>query len=66
VVIRDENGKLLQAASKFYDHIPDVLTAEVLAARDGIQLARVCGHEKVVMEVDNLTLVNLLRSAAGH
>jgi hypothetical protein len=65
VVIRDEDGKVLQAASKFYDHIPDVLTAEALAARDDIQLARVCGYEKVVLEADNLALVNLLRSATA-
>jgi hypothetical protein len=50
VVIREEDGKVLEAASKFY-----VRT----------QLARVCGYEKVVLEVDNLALVNLLRSATG-
>lgn len=37
-----------------------------MAARDGVLLARACGHEKVVLEVDNLALVNLLRSEAGE
>jgi len=65
-VIRDDSGKILEASSKFYEHIPDVVTAEAMAARDGLLLARACGHEKVVLEVDNLALVNLLRSEAGE
>lgn len=64
-VIRDEDGRMLQASPNFYEHIPDVLTAEALAARDGALLARVCGFEKVILELDNLSLVNLLRSEAG-
>jgi hypothetical protein len=29
VVIRNEAGNLLQALSKFYDHLPDALVAEL-------------------------------------
>jgi hypothetical protein len=39
--------------------------AEAQAARDGLQHARDCGYGKVMLEVDNLSLVNLLRSNDG-
>jgi ribonuclease HI len=66
VVVRDGDGKLVQASSKFYAHVPDVLTAEALAARDGVLLARASGYERVQLEMDNALLVNLLRSDAGE
>lgn len=62
VVIRDEDGKLLAAAAKSYKHIPDTLTAEVLAARDGLTFAALHCYDKEHLEVDNLPLVNLLQS----
>jgi hypothetical protein len=65
VVIRNDHGELLQATANHYEHVPDVLTAEALAARDGLLLARACGFMKVVLEGDNISLVNLLRSEAG-
>lgn len=46
-VIRDESGRILGTTAKFYDHVPDVLTAEALAARDGLLLARAGGFEKL-------------------
>jgi ribonuclease HI len=51
--------------AKYYEHVTDVLMAEAMAAHDGLALARACGYEKVMLEVDNITLVNLLHSAAG-
>ncbi|KAF8754851.1 hypothetical protein HU200_011388 [Digitaria exilis] len=66
VVIRDDAGRVIAASSKFYEHVPDVLTAEAIAARDGVLLARACGHEKIVLEMDNLALVNFLRSDTGE
>jgi len=65
VVIRDSDGRLLSAAAHLYSHIPDALTGEALAARDGLQLAGEQGHANVILEVDNLVLVNLLRSEDG-
>jgi len=65
VVIRDSDGRLLSAAARLYSHIPDALTGEALAARDGLQLAGEQGHANVILEVDNLVLVNLLRSEDG-
>jgi ribonuclease HI len=65
-VLRDDVGNLLMAAAKNYAHIPDALTAEALAARDGILLALSGGFDKVILELDNLTLVNFLRSVASE
>jgi hypothetical protein len=63
--MRDDLGKVVAAAATHYDHIPDVLTAEALAARDGVLLARASGFERVILEVDCLALVSLLRSEDG-
>jgi hypothetical protein len=65
-VIRDEFGRMVGASANFYNHIPDVLTAEAVAARDSLLLARAGGHAKVLLEIDNLPLVNLLRSLDGE
>ncbi|RLN04506.1 hypothetical protein C2845_PM13G11980 [Panicum miliaceum] len=65
-VIRDEEGALVRASAKFYSHVPDVLTAEAMVARDGVMLAHAYGLERVVLELDNLSLVNLLRSEEGR
>jgi hypothetical protein len=59
-VIRDDRGQILQASAKHYGSVPDVLMAEALGARDGLLLARAGGYGKVIREVDNLSLVNLL------
>ena len=63
VVIRDEDGRLLAASVKSYNHIPDALTAEAMAARDGLIFARMQGCVKVHLELDNL---NLLQSYTGE
>jgi hypothetical protein len=64
-VIRDADGRLLSAAARRYVHVPDALTGEALAARDGLLLVGEQGHENVILELDNLPLVNLLRSEDG-
>jgi hypothetical protein len=65
VVIRDEGGRLLAAMAKSYRRVPDALTAEAMETRDGLIFAGTHGFEKVHLEVDNLPLVNLLRSDRG-
>jgi hypothetical protein len=52
-------------SAKYYESVPDVLMAEAQAARDVLRHARDCGYGKVMLEVDNLSLVNLLRSNDG-
>jgi hypothetical protein len=63
-VIRNEYGELIRGSSHWYDYVPDVLTAEALAARDGVMLARSSGYERIVLELDNKELVNLMSSLA--
>ncbi|RLN34247.1 hypothetical protein C2845_PM03G26600 [Panicum miliaceum] len=65
-VIRDDEGKLLRAWARYLEYVPDVLTAEAVAATDGLLMARACGYDKIELELDNLSLVKLLRSEAGE
>ena len=57
-VVRNLQGEIMMAAARFYKHLPDVLTSEALAARDGVMLAQELG-------VEQLILVALLRSEDG-
>lgn len=66
VVIRDADGRLLPAAAKHYPILADALTGELLAARDGLALASQRGLDKVILESDNLTMVNMLRDGIGN
>ncbi|OEL33561.1 hypothetical protein BAE44_0005421 [Dichanthelium oligosanthes] len=59
--LRNCNGLVLAAAARPYESLPDALTAEALAARDGLLLAREQGHNKIILEVDNLSLAKPLR-----
>ena len=64
-VVRNFQGEIMMAAARFYKHLPDVLTSEALAARDGVMLAQELGVEQLILELDNSTLVALLRSEDG-
>ena len=59
--MRNSQGEIMMAAARFYKHLPDVLTSEALAARDGMMLAHDLGVEELILELDNSTLVALLR-----
>jgi len=37
-VVRNSQGEIVMAAASFCKHLPDVLTSEALAARDGVML----------------------------
>ncbi|KAF8730966.1 hypothetical protein HU200_016841 [Digitaria exilis] len=63
VVLRDSHGRVLCAEARWYDNLPDVLTIEAIAPRDGLLLASTMGCDKVVLELDNLTLVESLNSS---
>jgi hypothetical protein len=62
VVIRDENGHVLAAKCKWYDSIPNILTDEAYAARDGAVLMNLLNRPKVMLETDSLELQSLWRS----
>ena len=51
-------------AARRYEHVPDALTGEALAARDGLRLVAEQGHENVILEVNNLSLVKCDRTTS--
>ena len=59
VIVTDADHRLLLAAAHRYSHIPDALTGEALATRDGLLVGEQ-GHANVILEVDNLVLANLI------
>lgn len=50
VIARVENGLVMAAEGRWMEHVGDVLTAEALAARDGLLLAVANGYSKVILE----------------
>ena len=60
VVICDHEGVMLAGAARWFDHVPDALTAEAMAAKEGLELAMENGYERVILEVDCSSLTALL------
>jgi len=65
-VIRDADGVLIAGAAQRYMHLADAQTAKALAARDGLVLAASRGCERAILEMDNLSLFNMLQSEMGE
>ncbi|RLM69188.1 hypothetical protein C2845_PM17G09400 [Panicum miliaceum] len=63
VVIRDHCGRVLAEATRRLEQVPDALTAEAMAAKEGMELAVEHGFGRVVLEVDSSELKMLLESA---
>jgi ribonuclease HI len=61
VVIRNHDGVVLAAESRWYGPIHDALIAEALAARDGLYLAQQMALQNIVLESDNSVLVKMLK-----
>jgi hypothetical protein len=66
VVIKDNNGKVLATSSAWHDFIPDVLTAEAYASRDGAKLMRRMNISQAIMESDSPELVSLWKTRNNH
>ncbi|TVU27153.1 hypothetical protein EJB05_29736, partial [Eragrostis curvula] len=62
VIIRDERGDTLGVEGRWMEHLPDSITAEAMAARNGLSLAVASGYHKVILEVDNRSLAISLRA----
>jgi hypothetical protein len=65
VVIRDEQGQVIAGAARWFDYVPDVLTTEALAAKEGLELALEMGYDQVILETDCSTLKSLLVTSEG-
>jgi hypothetical protein len=60
VMIHDHAGLVRPAAARWFDDVPDVLTAEATAAKEGIDLAVYNGYDRVILEVDCRGLKTML------
>lgn len=61
VDLRNGRGQAIPAKGRKCKHLADALTAEALAARNGLLLAMAMGCNKVILESDNQLLVNSLK-----
>jgi hypothetical protein len=66
VVIRDQRGSVLAAVARWLDNVPDVLTAEALVAKKGLEPVIECGYDKVILEVECSGLKTLLEASDGR
>ncbi|TVU04044.1 hypothetical protein EJB05_50392, partial [Eragrostis curvula] len=62
-VLRDDRGRIIRAEARWYENLSNVITIEAIAARDGLLLASAYGCQRVVLEMDNLTLVESLNAS---
>ncbi|OQU81930.1 hypothetical protein SORBI_3006G142299 [Sorghum bicolor] len=58
-IIRDHQGLFKAAQAQWYVRGLDACTMEAIACRDGLNLARRVGVQKVMLETDCLELINL-------
>ncbi|GJN40159.1 hypothetical protein PR202_gb29337 [Eleusine coracana subsp. coracana] len=65
-IARDHSGTILMAEAKWHAWVPDALTAEALAARDGVLLAHRMGFNKVLLELHNLQLAQSLNNGTNN
>ncbi|KAE8802568.1 hypothetical protein D1007_21758 [Hordeum vulgare] len=61
-VIRDQSGQFIAAANERIDICFDSFTAEALAVRFGLNLARTVGCSRIVVSSDNLDIVEALKN----
>ena len=66
IVIRDHDGVVLVAAARWLDDVPDALTAEALATKEGLELAAELGYQRVILESDCQSLRSLLRDPSSR
>lgn len=62
---RGHGGDVIAVEAKWYSLLPDVLTSQALAARDGLLLAVTHGYNRVILETDCSELVSLITSQSG-
>jgi ribonuclease HI len=58
-IIRDHQGVFRTALALWYDRGLDACTMEAIACRDGLELAKRNGVQRVILETDCLELINL-------
>jgi ribonuclease HI len=63
-IIRDHQGAFRVAQARWYERSLDACMMESLACRDGLELAKQHGEQRVILETDCLELVNLWKKEA--
>jgi hypothetical protein len=58
-VVRNADGVFLRAASSWLESVPDALTAEAIACREGVKLCLGWTDRKIIPESNCMTLVEL-------
>jgi ribonuclease HI len=65
VVIHDHSGSVIGAAARWFEGVQDVLSAEALAAKEGLELAVELGLQRVILELDCQGPMKLIRDPAA-
>jgi hypothetical protein len=58
-------GLVRSAAARWFDGVPDALTAEALVVKEGLELALEIGYDCVILEVDCQGLKTLLEDPSS-
>lgn len=61
-VVRDDQGRPLGGAAKWYSYCLDALSMEAFACKDGMELARTSGIQKLIVQTDCQELVKLCQA----
>lgn len=61
IIIRDHQGQVLAAETKYLEFVSSIDVAEALAASEGLKLARDAGIRPVQLEVDSMRVFHLFR-----
>jgi hypothetical protein len=65
VVIRDHLGQVHSVAARWYEAVPDALTAKAMATKEGLELAVENGYDQIILEVDCRNLKTLIEDHTG-
>jgi hypothetical protein len=66
VVARNDQGQVISVSSRWYENIPDVITAEAFACRDGADMVGKLNLTNVILETDNMEVAALWKSRAKN
>ena len=65
-VVRDHNGGFIGACTTPMEHVPDVVSAEADAMRQGLLFLQSLGCSKVLIQSDDVIVVDALKNNEGH
>ncbi|TVU02695.1 hypothetical protein EJB05_51796, partial [Eragrostis curvula] len=61
-ILRNEEGITLAVEGRWLENLADAVTAEAMAVREGLLRAVALGCDKVILEIDNISLANSIQS----